>query len=96
MQVIHWNSPKKLRVQHKHVDFFRKLHLTFLEYDGNLLRRELLGCPSPPPPGALQVSGAVCLLWGRGERYARLSIIWEAQTLPTRLFSVATGPGPAR
>lgn len=46
VQVIHWNSPKKLRVKNKHVEFFRNLYLTFLEYDGNLLRRELFGCPS--------------------------------------------------
>jgi hypothetical protein len=43
-QVIHWNSPKKLKVKNKHVEFFRNLYLTFLEYDGNLLRRELFGC----------------------------------------------------
>lgn len=43
-QVIHWNSPKKLKVKNKHVEFFRNLYLTFLEYDGNLLRRELIGC----------------------------------------------------
>lgn len=55
--MIHWNSPKKLRVKNKHVDFFRALHLTFLEYDGNLLRRELFGCPSPLPPEAEQVRG---------------------------------------
>lgn len=54
-QVIHWNSPKKLRVKNKHVGYFRNLHLTFLGYDGNLLRRELFGCPSPPPSGAEQV-----------------------------------------
>uniref|UniRef100_A0AAY4AZP1 LARGE xylosyl- and glucuronyltransferase 1 n=1 Tax=Denticeps clupeoides TaxID=299321 RepID=A0AAY4AZP1_9TELE len=46
IQVIHWNSPKKLHVKNKHVEFFRNLYLTFLEYDGNLLRRELFGCPS--------------------------------------------------
>ncbi|XP_055989128.1 xylosyl- and glucuronyltransferase LARGE2 isoform X2 [Sorex fumeus] len=62
LKVIHWNSPKKLRVQHKHVDFFRKLHLTFLGYDGNLLRRELLGCPGPLPPGALQLQQALAQL----------------------------------
>uniref|UniRef100_UPI00358F8CC7 xylosyl- and glucuronyltransferase LARGE1-like isoform X2 n=1 Tax=Myxine glutinosa TaxID=7769 RepID=UPI00358F8CC7 len=44
LKVIHWNSPKKLRVKNKHVEFFRNLYLTFLEYDGNLLRRELFGC----------------------------------------------------
>lgn len=26
------------------MEFFRNLYLTFLEYDGNLLRRELFGC----------------------------------------------------
>lgn len=44
LKVIHWNSPKKLKVKNKHVEFFRNLYLTFLEYDGNLLRRELIGC----------------------------------------------------
>lgn len=54
-QVIHWNSPKKLRVKNKHAEFFRSLHLTFLGYDGKLLRREPLGCPNQFPPGAEQV-----------------------------------------
>ena len=31
-------------MKNKHVEFFRNLYLTFLEYDGNLLRRELFGC----------------------------------------------------
>lgn len=44
LKVIHWNSPKKLKVKNKHLEFFRNLYLTFLEYDGNLLRRELIGC----------------------------------------------------
>ena len=44
LKAIHWNSPKKLRVKNKHVEFFRNLYLTFLEYDGNLLRTELFGC----------------------------------------------------
>lgn len=55
LQVIHWNSPKKLRVKNKHVEFFRNLYLTFLEYDGNLLRRELFGCPSQASPDSVQV-----------------------------------------
>ncbi|NXJ75003.1 LARG2 glucuronyltransferase, partial [Trogon melanurus] len=56
LKVIHWNSPKKLRVKNKHVEFFRNLYLTFLEYDGNLLRRELFGCPtlSSSPSDQLQ------------------------------------------
>ena len=31
-------------MKNKHVEYFRNLYLTFLEYDGNLLRRELFGC----------------------------------------------------
>ncbi|XP_072153675.1 xylosyl- and glucuronyltransferase LARGE2s [Bemisia tabaci] len=44
IKIIHWNSPKKLKVKNKHIEFFRNLYLTFLEYDGNLLRQELFGC----------------------------------------------------
>ncbi|KAK2182015.1 hypothetical protein NP493_371g01031 [Ridgeia piscesae] len=44
LKVIHWNSPRKLKVKNKHIEYFRNLYLTFLEYDGNLLRRELFGC----------------------------------------------------
>jgi len=46
LKIIHWNSPKKLKVKNKHADWFRNQYLTFLEYDGNLLRRELFNCPS--------------------------------------------------
>ncbi len=46
LQIIHWNSPMKLKVKNKHIEYFRNLYLTFLEYDGNLLRRELFACGS--------------------------------------------------
>ncbi|NWS57618.1 LARG2 glucuronyltransferase, partial [Chunga burmeisteri] len=59
LKVIHWNSPKKLRVKNKHVEFFRNLYLTFLEYDGNLLRRELFGCASLPSPPSDQLQQAL-------------------------------------
>lgn len=61
-QVIHWNSPKKLRVKNKHVEFFRNLYLTFLEYDGNLLRRELFGCPSEADHNSENVCGTAPVL----------------------------------
>ncbi|KAG7482156.1 LARGE xylosyl-and glucuronyltransferase 2 [Solea senegalensis] len=59
LKVIHWNSPKKLRVKNKHVEFFRNLYLTFLEYDGNLLRRELFGCPSQAGSKSIQLQTAL-------------------------------------
>ncbi|KAM5248012.1 xylosyl- and glucuronyltransferase LARGE2 [Ctenodactylus gundi] len=65
LKVIHWNSPKKLQVKNKHAEFFRNLYLTFLEYDGNLLRRGLLGCPSQPTAGAERVRGSHLPVAGR-------------------------------
>lgn len=62
LKVIHWNSPKKLRVKNKHAEFFRNLHLTFLGYDGKLLRRELFGCSNQLPPGAEQLQQALAQL----------------------------------
>ncbi|XP_026643574.1 LARGE xylosyl- and glucuronyltransferase 2 [Microtus ochrogaster] len=62
LKVIHWNSPKKLRVKNKHAEFFRNLHLTFLGYDGKLLRRELFGCPSQLPAKAEQLQQAMSQL----------------------------------
>uniref|UniRef100_A0AAR2L0I2 LARGE xylosyl- and glucuronyltransferase 2 n=1 Tax=Pygocentrus nattereri TaxID=42514 RepID=A0AAR2L0I2_PYGNA len=59
LKVIHWNSPKKLRVKNKHVEFFRNLYLTFLEYDGNLLRRELFGCPSQASSESTKLQNAL-------------------------------------
>ena len=43
-KIIHWNSPKKLKVSNNHGPYFRNLYMTFQGYDGNLLRSELLSC----------------------------------------------------
>lgn len=101
LKVIHWNSPKKLRVKNKHVEFFRNLYLTFLEYDGNLLRRGLFGCPSPPSPEAEQVRGSrLPLLWGRsaplysgGTQPGLGTCSAPALVLPPSIPSVTAGPG---
>jgi glycosyltransferase-like protein LARGE len=44
LNIIHFNSPKKLDVKNKNVEYFRNHFLTFLQYDGNLLRRDLIDC----------------------------------------------------
>ncbi|EDV19857.1 uncharacterized protein TRIADDRAFT_32796, partial [Trichoplax adhaerens] len=44
IKIIHWNSPKKINVRNKHIQYFRNIYQTFIELDGNLLRRELIGC----------------------------------------------------
>ncbi|XP_046458581.1 LARGE xylosyl- and glucuronyltransferase 2-like [Daphnia pulex] len=44
LKIIHWNSPKKLKVKNKHSDFFRNFYYTFVGFDGNFLRRQLFHC----------------------------------------------------
>ena len=44
LKIIHFNSPKKLEVKNKNVEYFRAHYITFIQYDGNLLRRELFDC----------------------------------------------------
>lgn len=46
LKIIHWNSPNKINVKNKYASFFKRHYQTFLEMDGNLLRRELLRCPN--------------------------------------------------
>lgn len=48
VNVIHFNSPKKLQSSNKHISYFRDLYLTFLQLDGKLLRRELYACQNSP------------------------------------------------
>jgi len=64
-------------VKIRHIEYFRNLYLTFLEYDGNLLRREFFGCEEiigadraaaaaavpPPSPPAYQTDDQVCVLF---------------------------------
>ena len=61
LQIIHWNSPKKMKVKNEHIEFFRNLYLTFLEYDGNLLQREIFGCNATTAT-ADPVSQQVCMV----------------------------------
>lgn len=41
---MHWNSPQKLNVENRDKDYFRAIYQTFLEYNGNLLKRQLFYC----------------------------------------------------
>lgn len=44
--IIHWNSPKKMNVENNHGAYFRNMYESFFEYNGNLLRHELITCSS--------------------------------------------------
>ena len=49
LKVIHWNSPKKQMVKHRHAEYFRNMYLTYLQYDGNLLRLVGWSCHGSKP-----------------------------------------------
>ena len=47
--IVHWNSPRKLKTTAENAPFFRELHYTFVQYDGAHLKHSLIYClPSPP------------------------------------------------
>lgn len=87
-------------MKNKHVEFFRNLYLTFLEYDGNLLRRELFGCPSEADVNSENVSGSQGSTGPASEpsaqdlRGARLRVCkHERDTIPPREPTVCRGTG---
>ncbi|CAH0560647.1 unnamed protein product [Brassicogethes aeneus] len=43
-EIVHWNSPKKLNVVNPDREYFKSLADTYMEYNGNLLRKQLLNC----------------------------------------------------
>ncbi|KAJ8676641.1 hypothetical protein QAD02_012428 [Eretmocerus hayati] len=44
VNIIHWNSPRKLNVRNRYAQDFKKTYQIFLELDGNLLRQRLIRC----------------------------------------------------
>lgn len=44
IQVVHWNSPKKFNVVNADAEYFRTVYKTFLDLNGNLLKRQLFDC----------------------------------------------------
>ncbi len=83
-------------MKNKHIEFFRNLYLTFLEYDGNLLRRELFGCGVPKNHDVEdQVSEVICA--GPGQLCCTHVPLnggpgWSRSSLPTEVSSLAQSP----
>ncbi|XP_063384625.1 xylosyl- and glucuronyltransferase LARGE2s-like isoform X2 [Cydia fagiglandana] len=44
IKIIHWNSPKKYNVNIPDVEYFRSIHLSYVNFDGNQLREKLHRC----------------------------------------------------
>ncbi|XP_063366135.1 xylosyl- and glucuronyltransferase LARGE2s-like [Cydia amplana] len=44
IKIIHWNSPRKYNVNIPDVEYFRSIHLSYVNFDGNQLREKLHRC----------------------------------------------------
>ncbi|XP_063831751.1 xylosyl- and glucuronyltransferase LARGE1-like [Ostrinia nubilalis] len=44
VKVIHWNSPGKYNIRIRDADYFRNIHQSYVNFDGNLLREKLHKC----------------------------------------------------
>ena len=83
VNVVHFNSPKKVLSDNKHIKYFRNLYITFLHYDGNLLRRELYNCHSGPEKESEEESerGGACSQLGERRRVYRTHLSFLSSCL---------------
>ncbi|XP_041969668.1 LARGE xylosyl- and glucuronyltransferase 2-like [Aricia agestis] len=44
VKIVHWNSPNKYNIRIRDADFFKNIHLSYVNFDGNLLREKLHRC----------------------------------------------------
>lgn len=44
VKIIHWNSPVKYSIRIRDSDYFRNIHQSYVNFDGNLLREKLHRC----------------------------------------------------
>ncbi|CAH0397182.1 unnamed protein product [Chilo suppressalis] len=44
LKVIHWNSPGKYNIRIRDADYFRNIHQSYVNFDGNLLKEKLHRC----------------------------------------------------
>ncbi|XP_072945492.1 xylosyl- and glucuronyltransferase LARGE2s-like isoform X2 [Epargyreus clarus] len=47
VKIIHWNSPSKYHIRIRDADYFRNIHQSYVNFDGNLLREKLHRCTQP-------------------------------------------------
>ncbi|XP_013181703.1 PREDICTED: glycosyltransferase-like protein LARGE1, partial [Papilio xuthus] len=49
IKIIHWNSPSKYNIRIRDADYFKNIHLSYVNFDGNLLRQKLHTCSQTEP-----------------------------------------------
>ena len=50
--IIHWNSQLKTQLDNGYAPYFRNIHNTFLQYDGNFQRQDILRCHNDADPAS--------------------------------------------
>ncbi|XP_013171453.1 PREDICTED: glycosyltransferase-like protein LARGE2 isoform X2 [Papilio xuthus] len=49
IKIIHWNSPSKYNIRIRDADYFKNIHLSYVNFDGNLLKQKLHTCSQTEP-----------------------------------------------
>ncbi|OWR51287.1 Glycosyltransferase protein LARGE1 [Danaus plexippus plexippus] len=44
IKILHWNSPSKYNIRIRDADYFKNIHQSYVNFDGNLLREKLHRC----------------------------------------------------
>ncbi|CAH0591403.1 unnamed protein product [Chrysodeixis includens] len=68
VKIIHWNSPGKYNVRVRDADYFRDIHQTYVNFDGNLLREKLHRCSFTEPVTYKMNHSDLCLSFRAAQR----------------------------
>ncbi|KPJ18829.1 Glycosyltransferase-like protein LARGE1 [Papilio machaon] len=49
IKIIHWNSPSKYNIRIRDADYFKNIYLSYVNFDGNLLKEKLHTCSQTEP-----------------------------------------------
>ncbi|CAH2055874.1 unnamed protein product, partial [Iphiclides podalirius] len=68
VKIIHWNSPTKYNIRTRDSDYFRNIHLSYVNLDGELLREKLHRCSQPESVTHKMNQSDLCLSFRTAQR----------------------------
>ncbi|XP_068623154.1 xylosyl- and glucuronyltransferase LARGE2s-like [Battus philenor] len=68
VKIIHWNSPSKYNIRTRDADYFKSIHLSYVNLDGNLLREKLHICSQIEPVTYKISHSDLCLSFRAAQR----------------------------
>ncbi|XP_065158374.1 xylosyl- and glucuronyltransferase LARGE2s-like [Atheta coriaria] len=82
IKIIHWNSPKKIKVINKDGVYFRSLYTTFLEMDGYLVTTSLYDCANDSTPAETPTDVCFQFKQAKGNKWRTLLFFRNFEYIP--------------